>query len=188
MKYSASIISLIITITLINCSSNFRMNRNISYGVKPDEDLPLKDVPVRGFETSVDYICYSGSYRRGTDRCFITGELIAVDTKYIYIMDGKITIPILKKVIRKIEIEIHSSNVWGLMGWTLAGIVSTVTHGALMVITAPTWLIAGIANSVSASKTNDIRLSDPENKYLYQYARFPQGLPQNWPVNWKKTN
>ncbi len=61
--------------------------------------------------------------------------------------------------------------------WTIFGVLSTVTHGFFLIISAPVWILTGsIAGSV---ESRHVILSYPEHGWgeIVIWSRFPQGLP-----------
>jgi len=52
-----------------------------------------------------------------------------------------------------------------------------LSHGLLLIFSAPIWLIAGLTGTITLAVGNDRETKDPEQfKALSQYARFPQGM------------
>jgi hypothetical protein len=66
----------------------------------------------------------------------------------------------------------YDSQYGALRLWTILGTVSTVSHGFVLVLTAPIWAIAGSTATASASKAPRVESTDPA--LLRVYARFPQ--------------
>jgi hypothetical protein len=124
----------------------------------------VADVPVRGHVVSV-------RTRRGE----ITGELLAVGPSELILLaknDGQI-VPFSE--VRDVDITLYPSRATAMAVWTGVGAASTVTHGVWALISMPVWLISGIR--VSAADRENVRVEGVRLDQLYQYARFPQGLP-----------
>lgn len=127
----------------------------------------VEDVPVRGFAVVVE--AGGVSYQ---------GELLAVGQSAVWIemADGH-AVPIPRRSILRVRVHVHDTYGGEYGGWTAAGSASTITHGLLLVFSAPVWLIAGTATSFAETGTGlaDARGGGLDN--LDQYARFPQGPP-----------
>jgi len=124
----------------------------------------VADVPVRGHVITVQ--------TRGGE---ITGELLAVGPSELILLaknDGRI---VRFSEVRDVDIALYPSRSTAMAVWTGIGAASTVTHGVWALISMPVWLISGIR--VTAAEQENIRVEGVQLDRLYQYARFPQGLP-----------
>ncbi|MGD2135992.1 MAG: hypothetical protein PVF27_07530, partial [Gemmatimonadales bacterium] len=127
-----------------------------------------------------------------TGRAQIAGEFIAVhrDTVFVLPMTNALAeIPI--EQIRRARLA-HYASQWELLAlWTVGGAVSTVSHGLLLILSAPTWIVVGsIASAVhSHAPIERINAGDwptwvlaarmaPKWREMRRFARFPQGLPE----------
>jgi hypothetical protein len=160
-----------IVVFAIVCAScaHASLNRSQSRGPHA-EGVAVGDVPVRGYPISVDATGGSES-----------GELIAIDDEFVYVntAEGLLwnVIRIPRATIKEVTVEVDSSMSTGTSVWTAIGCASTVSHGAYLVLTGPLWLAAGIPASISESTNAQAIAGHDELSSLYQYARFPQGLP-----------
>jgi hypothetical protein len=103
------------------------------------------------------------------------GELIAIDTDTIHVLaDGRL-VSISRASVCCAELTAYRMDVSELQLWTALGTVSTASHGLLLVLTAPTWIIAGTVATSAASYAPRIISTDPV--VLQPFARFPQGIP-----------
>ena len=131
----------------------------------------LRDVPVKGHEVEVN-TRFGRSY---------TGELLAVDGTSVWLrtVSGSsppIEIPIDR--IREVEVSLYSSGAAGIVVWEVLGALSSGTHGIFFPISLAIWLGGGIPSTIAPFKNDDIDMYKGQiHKYLWQYARFPQGLP-----------
>jgi hypothetical protein len=66
--------------------------------------------------------------------------------------------------------------------WLGLGTLTTASHGLLATITAPAWAAGGVPALIHAALTNDLKVKPAAYGYLYQYARFPGGIPPHWRV------
>jgi hypothetical protein len=151
------------------CTPAMPLDRSESVGSKTTVDVV--DVPAKGFPVDLEHATGSQS-----------GELLAVDACNAYVLHDDVTIAVASDTIRKASIEVYPGK-GGLYGvWTGLGAASTASHGFLLVFTLPVWLAVGIPSTVSTGNANDIQ-QPHGGGLLYQYARFPQGLPPQWRVD-----
>jgi hypothetical protein len=151
------------------------LDRSESRG-SPAAAIQVADVPVRGFTVRV---------RRAGDGEALEGELLAVDAAAIHLSNGYqgpgqvISVPI--RQVEAVEVrDVFASGALGLAIWTGLGALSTLSHGLALVLTAPVWLLIGIPVSIGAAVGNDLAVRPAEIPALYQFARFPAGLPPDW--------
>lgn len=110
-------------------------------------------------------------------KSIVEGELIAVrDDSIIVLSDGRWT-EIGKERVRRVKADFYRPTLWPLTTWSGIGTVSTLSHGIGLIISAPLWIIVGVAATANTSH-------EPETVYpgvpwgsLRPYARFPQGVP-----------
>jgi len=116
-------------------------------------------------------------YASNTGEKTAEGEFIAVEKNKVYLLTemGPEEIP-TPKVLHVIYATYKEKRI--SPAWTILGLLSTASHGAWAVISAPIWLITGIIHS-SAESTSGITESDSIAwEEIRKYARFPQGIPQ----------
>jgi len=149
------------------------LNRSKSRG--PHENgVQATDVPVRGFEVAVE----TGSTTE-------VGELLAVDEQYLYVNVGSSPEvwageKISRAEIVKVTVEIEPSGSTAAGIWTAVGCASTASHGFFLVLTGPLWLATGIPTSVTEANGSHTEAHSDQLSSLFQYARFPQGLPPSF--------
>lgn len=122
----------------------------------------------------------AADYAVGKDKREARGELIAVqvDSVFILMEDGLTAIP--KATISKAKLSVYDSEAKLLGLWTGVGALSTLSHGAGLILSAPSWIIIGSIATASQSHAPHIVSSTFEEKLweeIRKYARFPQGLP-----------
>ena len=103
------------------------------------------------------------------------GELVAVhaDTLFLFHHDTLRAVPI--DAVQSVKVARYSAPLSGVAWWGLAGILSTATHGFVLILSAPIWSVATIGTAAAISRraidiTRDVGRLQP-------YARFPQGIP-----------
>jgi hypothetical protein len=111
----------------------------------------------------------------------VRGEFIAVgeDTVFVLVGDDEshqlVTIP--RDVIERARLSTFDPGHGGIAGWTVAGTLSTISHGFGLILTAPLWMITGSISSGAQARTRTERFPNAPWEYLKRFARFPQGLP-----------
>ncbi|MBM3328223.1 MAG: hypothetical protein FJY67_01960 [Calditrichaeota bacterium] len=131
------------------------------------------EVPVKGRIIEVTYHGYYGRTSR-------KGELLAVTSDSLYFLLNRYVTALPQTSITKIEMQVHNITGSKIMLWTLGGMLSTVSHGFVLGLTAPLWLIVGSFSAVSAAHGSwkAYKLADWDN--LRAFARYPQGLPEGF--------
>jgi hypothetical protein len=160
-------------LAVLGCAS-LPLDRSVPLG-KPTDAPPIYEVPVRGYLVDVELVA----------GCSHTGELLAADQKRLWLEAGDSDDATLRTLevplgsIDSVRIEVHESDSATIGGWMAIGAVSTVTHGFFLILTLPAWaLTGGLASGLEAGNNDAEASSADEQGFLYQYARFPQGLPE----------
>ena len=136
-------------------------------------------VRVRGYTIEVYARRADGAAQGTGEKLSVSGELLAIDEKHLYMWDGE-TSSFLLTHIDRVKIFFREAHSGGHGAWTGLGALSTLTHGFFLIVTLPLWLMAGIPASLDASTADVVAHPDSFDE-LYRFARFPQGLPPNWP-------
>ena len=105
------------------------------------------------------------------------GELIAVGTDRVYVLASDGMKETLTAEITEARMAFYNSQSSNLAAWSVVGLLSTLSHGALLVISAPVWAVGGSAATLSHDSTSRTRFPKKQWEELSKYARFPQGLP-----------
>jgi len=114
--------------------------------------------------------------QRGPQSIFV-GELIAVDTDTVYVLTGPHLSAVAIRDVREARMFRYSSGS-GLLGWwTLLGTLSTASHGAFLVLSAPVWILGGTVAAVAQSNTPVLKYQGHSWEAFRAFSRFPQGLP-----------
>jgi hypothetical protein len=113
----------------------------------------------------------------------VAGELISATPQFIHVLrvgqPGPALVYLKTSEVARAEVYTYESE-GGLGVFTVLGTLSTMSHGFLLVLTAPVWIIAG--SIAIASETRHVHLDYPEDETLEDishWARFPQGIPPN---------
>ncbi|HEX6670337.1 MAG TPA: hypothetical protein VF061_12290, partial [Gemmatimonadales bacterium] len=116
-------------------------------------------------------------YSEGQEVRRAAGELIAASADSLWVLDTTRPLVISTAAVRSGKLFGYSPRTGNLAGWTVAGVVSTISNGVFLVITAPLWAITGgiaIGSEVRAARRDVAPLGWAE---LRPFARFPQGMP-----------
>ncbi|MFK7926615.1 MAG: hypothetical protein AB8H79_00385 [Myxococcota bacterium] len=159
-----------------SCRGPWALDRNADIWSHSTTVNRIEEVPVSGHRVKVWEV--NGAWAKG--------ELVAVDDSSIYVL----TDHGLRRVRRPwadrmVIIRTENARSWHLAGWGVAGAFSTLTHGFLLVLTIPMWAIATTASIAIRESFQRMTVilggeNNPAWDRLYQYARFPQGLPPKW--------
>ena len=109
----------------------------------------------------------------------VAGELIAVGQDSVWLLpdSGAGVVAFATAGLTRGQLVWYHSEAGAVAGYTALGIVSTISNGAFLLLTAPAWLITGVVASSNESGA-PIRKS-PRTRWadLAAYARFPGGMP-----------
>jgi hypothetical protein len=151
---------------------------------------PKHHVPAR---KAIHTEAYGGWLSVTTPTGKINGELLAATSDSIYIMtriiEGRRKIPNLfdktkviaasKSDISAARLVIFNTNSGSFELWTGLGALSTISHGVLLVFTAPLWIIVGATNAgIEGKRPNYLDYPATTWKEIEMFARFPQGIPE----------
>jgi hypothetical protein len=114
-----------------------------------------------------------GSGAQSQDVSRAEGELIAVDDDEFHVLTAAGLRSVSRSSPYRITIVGYGTSTGGLAMWAAAGGVSTLSHGALLVFTAPMWVIAGLVAAASERGAGVFKDDD----LARGFSRFPQGLP-----------
>jgi len=160
-------LALVAVVALTGCVHG-GIDRSVSHG--SPAHAALEDVPVNGFPVEVEL--HEGKS--------VEGELLAVDDTTVTVLTKTGTRWIAKNEVSRVSVKLYPSHAWELVGWTAAGVVSTLSHGFWLIFTAPAWLVVGLPTAAGSAASNHLHVEEGDAVYLWQFARFPAGLPPVW--------
>ena len=117
------------------------------------------------------------SYRGPDGLTRVMGELVAVtgDTVWIKDASGGTVLPTSEVTDgRLIWYDSQAGQVGGLTG---LGVLSTISHGVFLLLTAPLWMIVGGTAAAIQSRIPMEEAPPVSWSELSRFARFPQGIP-----------
>ncbi|HLK92051.1 MAG TPA: hypothetical protein VKZ18_19320 [Polyangia bacterium] len=108
-----------------------------------------------------------------------TGELISAGDGFVWLLydDGRLASFPLANV-RKAWLGVFRTYEGALAGWTVAGSLTTVSHGFFLVFTLPLWLLTGTTSAYLESMRGFLTCPPESWDVARRYARFPQGLTE----------
>ncbi|MEX2182668.1 MAG: hypothetical protein WD771_11550 [Gemmatimonadaceae bacterium] len=107
----------------------------------------------------------------------VKGELIAVSHDVLWIMRDSAVAIYIKGDVQGGRVIGWNSAASDVITIAFFGVVSTLTHGALLIISAPIWMFVGGMASNSQAELPVRHLTVTDWSQLGAWARFPQGLP-----------
>jgi hypothetical protein len=116
-------------------------------------------------------------YAKGRTKLQAHGELLAVHADSLFVLSANSLTAIPTAKTKKATLTVYDANVGPLVAWSVLGTLSTASHGAGLIISAPVWIIAGIAATSAQSHAPRITFPRKSWKEFRMYARFPTGLP-----------
>lgn len=189
MKWFARL-ALFVSISIVAgaCAPSAPLDRSQALPhTEPAEGVEVGEVPVHGFHVVLDY----ASRRVHTKIRRLAGELVAADDQEIWVLlggeddeDGGRSCLVVVESYRVVSVwveDIYDSKSGTLLTWTALGSAASLTHGFIAIYSLPIWLITGLSETISAEGRSQVQVEDQRDfPKLFQYARFPQGLPAAW--------
>ena len=168
---SARCVALLV-FALSGCTaSSAQLDRSHGFG-GTRVSVAVEQVPVRGHQIDVE------AFGRDARRYNVSGELLAVDPANIWVLEpANVVTGVPRDDLLDVKIELYDSGSDVSVVWTVIGAASTLSHGVLLIVTGPVWIVTGTAASFGASQANNLYVPPEQAGDLYQFARFPQGLP-----------
>lgn len=149
------------------CGHNM-LDRDVSEG--SPTTVAVEDVPVKGFAVVV-------RPWKGED---VTGELLAADEQGVWVLTQEGTRFVARRDIEQVKVNVYSNLGWVTFAWTIAGAGSTLTHGFALLLTFPAWAAIGGGVTGAEFGKGKAEASPRLTPFLFQFARFPAGLPPGW--------
>ena len=119
----------------------------------------------------IEVVAASGA--RSAGRRFVEGELIAIDETAFHVLTTAGLQAVPRTMEHRITLVGYGTPVGALDIWAVAGGISTLSHGAYLLFTAPMWTIGGIVATRKEKGAGMLHDDDLARRF----ARFPQGLP-----------
>lgn len=148
------------------------------FPMAPRRWLPPADASVReAFGGWADVMWRPDTGSRRT-RIRTSGELIAAhdDTLYILRVTGELAALPLAFVLDG-SITSYDARTSTMIAWGTLGTLATASHGIVLLLTAPVWIISSSVAASSVSRAARVVIRRGLAERLRPYARFPQGIP-----------
>ena len=107
----------------------------------------------------------------------IDGELVTVDSDSIFVLTPTGLAGVACHDVDRAQATRYRSQAGDALGWTLAGTISTVSHGWFAFATAPIWIIAGTIGAIAATHEPSVQYPRRSWEHFKPFARFPAGWP-----------
>jgi hypothetical protein len=114
-------------------------------------------------------------YMTGIAKRTVEGELIAATPDSVHVLTRDSIVALATGSLSSGTLTTFDMQLRTLRVWTLVGAVAAVSHGFVLVLSAPAWIIAGSTATAVASRAPRVESTSPA--LLRAYARFPQGIP-----------
>ncbi len=116
------------------------------------------------------------------------GELIAAEPEAFVLEDNGHVLLLPVPCVRRVGLSWFEPDRGAIVAWGVLGTLSSLSHGAYFIITAPVWLLStGIAAGAQGrAGLLDERMTGAteQRQRVRKWARFPQGLPAGYlPAN-----
>ncbi len=118
-------------------------------------------------------------YAKGRTKLQAHGELLAIHADSLFVLSANSLTAIPTAKTKKATLTAYDANVGPLVAWSVLGTLSTASHGAGLIISAPVWIITGIAATSAQSYAPQLSFPKKSWNEFRKYARFPNGLPPN---------
>ncbi len=156
-------------VALCGCTTRQSLDRSRDASSIVNDELGVADVPVHGFPVVVHSV-------DGTEH---KGELLAVTEEFVRILPPvEPMVSIERTQIEQVVVVFkETTSVAGVGLWSGVGLGSTLSHGWVLTVSAPIWLLTGLPATIYAALTNEVEVAREDLDQLAQFARFPQGMP-----------
>lgn len=105
------------------------------------------------------------------------GELIAATSDSIFILQGSVLEAYGVNQVGRIHLQTYDSRHGGLTAWTTFGALSTISHGFILALSAPVWIITGSVATSAQSRSPHRTIMEGTWSQLAPYCRYPGGIP-----------
>jgi hypothetical protein len=151
----------------IGCGTSGSLDR--SGAGRTTSEATLAQVPIFGHRVDV-HIADLGAVR---------GELLAVDAESIFLAlgerQGVVAIP--RAEASRVAISLEDDATGALTGWSIAGLLTSPSHGLFAAFSGPLWVLVGAGTSAAEGFSVWTQVAPDGFDTLFQFARFPAGPP-----------
>jgi hypothetical protein len=107
----------------------------------------------------------------------IGGELLVVLEGEVRVRGDRGVRAIPERDIESMRLAVYQTG-QGVMGiWGLVGTLSTLSHGFVLILSAPVWIIGTSVSAAVESRAALVDYPDQPLRAFARFARYPQGLP-----------
>lgn len=130
------------------------------------------DVAVQGFGGWAEVRTRLGAPVARTD-----GELVALDRDTMFVLTATQLVAVPVASVVDVKLTAYRSGSSWLAAWTLLGVLSTASHGLVLILSAPLWVVVGSISTAAESYVPQETERGVAVARLRPFARFPQGMP-----------
>lgn len=105
------------------------------------------------------------------------GELLAARDGLVHVRQGDGVRAIRQTEIRSMRLAAYETGQLGMTVWGALGTLSTLSHGFVLIFSAPVWLIGTGISAGLESRAALVDYPDQPLAAFAKYARYPQGMP-----------
>lgn len=115
--------------------------------------------------------------RNGPGTTHTDGELLAVDRDSVFVLTRAGVASVALGSLDRAKLTAYRSGQGSLAAWTILGVLSTASHGIVLILSAPVWMLVGTGAATAESFVPQQTVRGPWLDRLRAFARFPQGIP-----------
>lgn len=157
----------LVVLVFVSCTSIGHLDRSQPTGGEIESEIQARDVPVCGFLVIAQ-----------SDRGRIDGELIEVRNGVLLVLSDNGIVELPADELSRVQvITSEPTRRTETVLWGVSGTLSTLSHGAFLIFTMPVWISTSIGTARWARIASRITVGHGELEQLWQYARYPDGLP-----------
>jgi hypothetical protein len=123
------------------------------------------------------------AYQESGRKSSMDGELIAVSADSVWVLNDTQGLVIPTAAVTAGKLTAYEAQTGSLTLWTVGGTLATISNGALLLLTAPMWIIGGSFATGNESRAAQRKTPPLSWVELTPFARFPQGMPDGIELN-----
>jgi hypothetical protein len=112
------------------------------------------------------------------------GELLAVADDRVHVRSDQGVRVIPRREIESMRLAVYQTAQGTLGIWGTLGTLSTLSHGFVLVLSVPVWLITATASAAVESRAALVDYPGQPLSAFVRFARYPQGMPPSVTPSW----
>ncbi|HKA90678.1 MAG TPA: hypothetical protein VKE22_23615 [Haliangiales bacterium] len=110
----------------------------------------------------------------------VEGELVEASGQGVTVLIGQSLVRFRPPDCQRVTVAVFRTRESVPVIWTIAGTLSTLSHGGFLLISAPVWQIVGNTTVVLMHNRPIHQYPDDPLQDFARFARFPQGMPADF--------